>query len=273
MESVLFELNEQFYLTGFDAFGFESNQSLKLTVGKTYRVLWGDSEWNDLTAYDAGALVPGGVYLGNASGFGLSGNNEPFIIASYESGVIILSLTDEEPVQRRVVVYGEAEKASGSLATLFSQIAGAIRGKNGEEGVEYYPAEFPGKIEDISAGGSSVKIATGSWSGTSTKGTFNHNLGEIPDLILVVPNEALSGDGTANRHYLCFGCSAKFAAAYPSLPKGVRVIYNSSKMYTYLVSKPMEENGSGNISNVTETVFSVSGPACSCAWIAIGGLT
>lgn len=130
-----------------------------------------------------------------------------------------------------------------------------------------------GVIGALAAGGSSVKIATGSLSVTSSKGTFNHNLGEIPDLILVVPNEALSGDGTANRHYLCFGCSAKFAAAYPSLPKGVRVIYNNSKMYTYLVSKPMEENGSGNISNVTETGFSVSGPTCSCAWIAIGGLT
>lgn len=54
--------------------------SFTLEVGGTYSVYWDGTEY-EVIGQDASALVSAGtVVLGNASAFGLSGNNEPFVV-------------------------------------------------------------------------------------------------------------------------------------------------------------------------------------------------
>lgn len=86
--------------------------SYPLTVDETYIVSWDDADY-ECVAQDAGSLLSGAVLLGNASNFGLSGNDEPFIIATLNGlGTEFFSLTDTEDggshsvriVQERVIV-------------------------------------------------------------------------------------------------------------------------------------------------------------------------
>ena len=71
--------------TGMDAFA--------ITQGETYRVIWDDTEY-EVVAKDGSLISPGTLYLGNASVFGLEGNNEPFLIPWQSSGVAFISLTE-----------------------------------------------------------------------------------------------------------------------------------------------------------------------------------
>lgn len=91
--------------TTYDGFGLNSDYGVyaypwhytyDLIVGETYMVRWDDVDYT-CVAQDAGALMNGAVAIGNLSNFGLSGNNEPFIIAVISGdGVIYASLTDTE---------------------------------------------------------------------------------------------------------------------------------------------------------------------------------
>lgn len=62
-----------------------------LTVGESYIVAWDDDEY-PVTAVDISALFPGGIAVGNGSGFGLPGNNEPFIVAVFETDITLFVL-------------------------------------------------------------------------------------------------------------------------------------------------------------------------------------
>lgn len=67
-----------------------------LTVGETYRVVWHGTA-HDCVCQDASAMTANGVVLGNAAGWGLSGNNEPFVIATDNGGGVLYgALTDTE---------------------------------------------------------------------------------------------------------------------------------------------------------------------------------
>lgn len=68
-----------------------------LVIGETYKVFWDNVEYI-CVAQDGSLVFPGAVALGNASAFGLSGNNEPFIIATpVNSFTCYVALTDTEP--------------------------------------------------------------------------------------------------------------------------------------------------------------------------------
>lgn len=76
-----------------------------LVVGKTYTVHW-DGEVFTCVAIDGSSLVSGAVFIGDASGFGLSGNGEPFIIGGdATSGINFMSLTDTEATSHTVAIY------------------------------------------------------------------------------------------------------------------------------------------------------------------------
>lgn len=72
------------YAAGFNfpesGFGGNIADSFELVVGNTYIVDWDGAEYN-AAAQDASTLAPGLIGLGNGAAFGLSGNNEPFIVA------------------------------------------------------------------------------------------------------------------------------------------------------------------------------------------------
>lgn len=78
---------------------------ITFTVGESYRVIWNDTEWY-CVAQDAGAILEGTVFVGDASLMGLSGNGEPFVIGgTAESPMNIISLNDSEPSTHSVAIY------------------------------------------------------------------------------------------------------------------------------------------------------------------------
>lgn len=79
-------------------------------IGETYTVVWDGVEY-ECVAQDAGAILAGAVFIGNAVAFGLNGNNEPFIIGGdASSGTNFFSLTDTASSTHTVAIY---QKASG----------------------------------------------------------------------------------------------------------------------------------------------------------------
>lgn len=86
-----------FYLdSAFGVYAYTPSVIVELTIGKTYTVSWDGVEYV-CVAQDANAIASGSVLIGNATNFGLSGNNEPFIIASVGGSVTqYYSLTDTE---------------------------------------------------------------------------------------------------------------------------------------------------------------------------------
>lgn len=78
-----------------------------LTIGEKYTVEW-DGETFECEAQDGSALVEGAVFIGNANLFGLSGENEPFIIGgTLDAGGTcnFLCLTDTEETVHTVAIY------------------------------------------------------------------------------------------------------------------------------------------------------------------------
>lgn len=79
------------YMVGFN-FG-DDIDAFTIIQGETYKVLW-DETWYTVVAEDASSIIEGCLFLGNGSMYGLSGNNEPFVIGWVEGGVTFLSLTE-----------------------------------------------------------------------------------------------------------------------------------------------------------------------------------
>ena len=78
-----------------------------LTLGEKYCVKW-DDETYECIAQDGSVLASGTVFIGNATGLGLSGNGEPFIIAiTPDNGWTcnFLCLTDTEPTVHTVNIW------------------------------------------------------------------------------------------------------------------------------------------------------------------------
>lgn len=67
-----------------------------ITAGETYTVTW-DGVAYECIAQDASAVVAGGVALGNASGWGLADNDEPFVFAQANAhDFTVGAITDTE---------------------------------------------------------------------------------------------------------------------------------------------------------------------------------
>lgn len=77
-----------------------------LELGKTYMVEW-DGKLYECSALDVSILADGVVGLGNGESFGLSGNNEPFMIGIFNNleAAMFVSLTDTQPTVHTVRIY------------------------------------------------------------------------------------------------------------------------------------------------------------------------
>ena len=86
-----------FYLNStFGLYAFSELPTYELAIGDTYIVNWDGIDY-ECIAQDASALMSGTVALGNLANFGLSGNNEPFVIGVIAGlGAQYFSLTDTE---------------------------------------------------------------------------------------------------------------------------------------------------------------------------------
>lgn len=80
-------------------FGFTTGRPLfPLALGDKCTVIWDGNEY-EVTVGDSSAIMSDTLYVGNGSGFGMSGNGEPFAIAwdaTGETGVTIFSTVDTE---------------------------------------------------------------------------------------------------------------------------------------------------------------------------------
>lgn len=70
-------------------------ESFELNIGESYVVEWDNVEY-ETVAFDASTFTSGAIGLGNGSAFGLSGNNEPFVIGTVEGlAILYISLTEQ----------------------------------------------------------------------------------------------------------------------------------------------------------------------------------
>ena len=178
--------------------------------------------------------------------------------------------------------------ADNVLGVLFQNIADAIRAKTG--GTETMkPNEFPTQIANIPVGGGiesgTFKYKTNTFNCTSTSKmqTIYHNLGCVPD-ILIVMYGSVPASGTL------MNCLAYSSAMLEALGGGWinQAWYVSSYGMIGLTSNvgmDMEQDPSGTyatyggVRNVTSTSFMIGSntnrlPSTgSYTWVAIGGIT
>lgn len=82
--------------SGYGVYGVSVAASYALTTGEPYTVYW-DGTTYECVAQDASSLMTGCIVLGNATAWGLSGNNEPFVIGVFNNiGASYFSTTDTE---------------------------------------------------------------------------------------------------------------------------------------------------------------------------------
>lgn len=64
------------------------------TVGEIYHVVWDGVEY-ECVGQDASAMLPGAVCIGNGTGWGFSGKNEPFVMAADNAGGVSIGVFTE----------------------------------------------------------------------------------------------------------------------------------------------------------------------------------
>lgn len=171
-----------------------------------------------------------------------------------------------------------------ALSDLFQNIADAIRSKTGETGT-MKPSEFPDKISAIEVGSSSgesksLTYKTGSITPSSTTTTVIHDMGVIPDIIVVwlddtttIVNTVIHMVGYSSNMLNALGggyiCSSTFVVSGGTLSMstdhGFETTSTNADKY-------------GNIRNVTTESFYIGGSSVvlssgkSYSWIAISGI-
>lgn len=81
-----------------------------LVAGETYTVQWGDSTW-PVEAIGVDDIVPGGVAIGNGEAFGFPGNGEPFIIANWTEGSVLIVSLLTDSLSKQVAIYQSEEES------------------------------------------------------------------------------------------------------------------------------------------------------------------
>lgn len=77
-----------------------------VTIGETYKVLW-DNEEYVVTAQDTNDILSNSIAFGDLSSFGLTGNNEPFVMVWRNDALSVIPLTDTEATPHDVAIYKE----------------------------------------------------------------------------------------------------------------------------------------------------------------------
>lgn len=75
-----------------------------LTLGDECVVVWDGAEYK-VTVGDSSAIIADTMFVENGSAFGLSGNNEPFVIAWDRTGATFIALTDTSETSHTVEIY------------------------------------------------------------------------------------------------------------------------------------------------------------------------
>ena len=179
---------------------------------------------------------------------------------------------------------------SNVLGNLFEEIANAIREKTGGTDT-MKPAEFPAEIAAIPVGGGGGGDASGAikykdgyfecYSGQGSIRTINHNLGVVPDILIVTYNNVPSSGILQSSVAYTSKMLEVFGGGWLSKAQGVTV---SGSVYgTSNTGVDIEQDGVyvliGGIRNVTSTSFDIGSTTYalpttgSYSWTVIGGIT
>lgn len=190
----------------------------EIVEGQEYIVHW-DGNIYSTTAKDASAVLPGALYLGNGTLMGLEGNGEPFAIGCTSQGVTFFGLTDPAPehdvaiikrvrhedilLQDKTITENgkytadDVYDALGEVTVAVPAPEVKLQDKTITENGEYTAdSGFDGLgkvlVEVASSGGSAnIVYKFGTLWGSLNEGgnkTITHDLGVIPDLILLIPD-------------------------------------------------------------------------------------
>ena len=176
---------------------------------------------------------------------------------------------------------------SNVLGNLFGEIANAIRAKTGGTDT-MKPAEFPAEIAAIPTGGGSssgeLKYATGHLTATSEVMTVNHNLGYVPDIMILYAGEVpalknwMIGIGYSSAMLEALG-GGYLSIAQGAGDNGTTTVSADKGVDTDYPGQWYVDFG-GGIRSMTSTSFIVGGGSNvhlgigeSYSWIAISGIT
>lgn len=139
--------------------------------------------------------------------------------------------------------------------------------------------DIGGIIGALAAGGGGAKVAVGTAS--SQYGTITHNLGVVPDIMIMVINKT-QDVRTSDTGLYAFGISSAMKAKYPAIPGNANATRTSSSISTaYAGDETIERTGviTYGFYEATETTVKyahANAPmptSSSKTWIAIAGLT
>ena len=171
---------------------------------------------------------------------------------------------------------------STALGELFTNIASAIRDKTGDTAT-MKPMEFPEKIEgiELSSSGGNLKVANGTFLGVGTSGdaVVNHNLGIIPDIVIIADADSLAGLTLSfGMVYFMAGMSQALADLTTFDFCQFGAAYGLNAWTSVSNPKDITATSDAVINNTTATHFKVGGgygtmPNKTYRWLAIAGLT
>lgn len=107
--------------SSFNVYNYQELTTATFTIGDTYTVHWDGNDY-ECTAQDAGSILSGAVALGNCAPFGLMGNNEPFILAIMNGGLMCASLTDTQEGGSHIIGVKQKETLIKKLDSKFSPV-------------------------------------------------------------------------------------------------------------------------------------------------------
>lgn len=136
----------------------------------------------------------------------------------------------------------------------------------------------------VAGGGGDIKIATGTTGGTTGK-TVTHNLGVVPDIVLVFVQASSATIGGVYSIHAAIGFSTAFIAKNPGIPPNfLSYMKSSSVAWTLNGTTPIDgsmTSSVGYIRSANTTSFYVGNTGSyprlqsdkTYRWVAIGGLT
>lgn len=183
-------------------FGYDDNPaSFSAAIGETYRVMWGDDGVFDVTVFDASAVFPGALGMGNGTPFGFDGNGEPFIIVFIDGGILFLSLVDQVPTARSVSVHKVSDGSGGADSEGISVLPLAsyeFTPSKNEAGVTVYVTTFlPFSLE-------AWRKYRVSWNGDETE----LMAGILSDGVVYLGNAGVAGGADTGEQFLICSESA-----------------------------------------------------------------
>ena len=136
------------YYQYYGLYRYTASVDYSLEIGKNYTVTWDGTEY-ECVGQDGSALEPGSVLLGNLTNFGLSGNNEPFIIgnvADYDVSQYF-ALTDTEAGGSHTVAIKEIGTIIQKIDNKYLEIID-LNGSNTFLPEQTLTFEYEGQLEE-----------------------------------------------------------------------------------------------------------------------------